>query len=166
MNIKKSRVLFYEEKGNAMILGAFGVILAIMLMALMMDMGLYYNSYRRLKAAADTANDEISLMLPYYVYTGDYTAVFDESLDTALTNLGYSSDNLVHSEIHRKLEMMMDWAVTIETKIELQDTYHCMFAFIIGINEIPVRVTEDHIQHMGISDPYNGGPYEVWGEDD
>ena len=38
-----------------------GLIIAIMIMALLMDMGMYYNSYRRLKAVSDFANEELTL---------------------------------------------------------------------------------------------------------
>ena len=163
--MKKTGQPFREENGNAMVLGAFGIILSIMFMALMVDMGLYYNSYRRLKAAVDIMDEEIRLMLPYYAYSGDYDTVFDESLDNILTNLGYSSSNIIRSEIGRSTQRSMDdWVITVETKIELEETYHCAFAFIIGINEIPVRVSYARVQPMGTGKPYDGGPYEVWGE--
>lgn len=162
MDIKKPRVMPGEEKGSAMVIGAFGVILAVMFMALMMDIGLYYNSYRKLKAVTDSVDEEIKLMLPYYAYANDYVTSFNNSLDIALTNLGYSQDNVVRSDISRQTGISLTWVISVETDIELEDTYHCMFAFIIGINEIPIRVTNNTIQNIGIDEPYNGGPYEVW----
>ena len=61
-----------QEEGSVMIIGGMGLIIAIMIMALLMDMGMYYNSYRRLKAVSDFANEEVTQMLPYYAYSGDY----------------------------------------------------------------------------------------------
>ena len=73
-----------QEEGSVMIIGGMGLIIAIMIMALLMDMGMYYNSYRRLKAVSDFANEEVTQMLPYYAYSGDYVEAFNRSLDAAL----------------------------------------------------------------------------------
>lgn len=156
-----------QEEGSVMIIGGMGLIIAIMIMAMMMDLGMYYNSYRRLKAASDFVTEEIKQMLPYYAYSGDYVTAFHKSLNEALDCYGYNSDNIVKSEIDRNTALNMEWSITVSTNIELKDEYQCIFASIIGINKIPIRVSEKSNQPMVIGEPYyDGHPYEVWGEED
>ena len=155
-----------QEEGSVMIIGGMGLIIAIMIMALLMDMGMYYNSYRRLKAVSDFANEEVTQMLPYYAYSGDYVEAFNRSLDAALDGHGYTSSNVKKSEIDRNTSLNMSWTVIVSTDIILEDESYCMFASIIGINKIPIRVSAKSRQPMSIGEPYyDGQPYEVWGED-
>ena len=82
-----------QEEGSVMIIGGMGLIIAIMIMALLMDMGMYYNSYRRLKAVSDFANEEVTRVF-LYAYSGDYVEAFNRSLDAALDGHGYTSSNV------------------------------------------------------------------------
>ena len=105
-------------------------------------------------------------MLPYYAYSGDYVEAFNRSLDAALDGHGYTSSNVKKSEIDRNTSLNMSWTVIVSTDIILEDEYYCMFASIIGINKIPIRVSAKSRQPMSIGEPYyDGQPYEVWGED-
>lgn len=154
-----------QEEGNAMIMGGMGLIIVILIMALMMDLGMYYNSYRRLKAVSDFANEEIQQMLPYYAYADDYVEVFHRSLDVALDGHGYNSNNVVKREIDRTTVFDMSWRIRVSMDLELEDEYKCMFASFIGIDKIPLHVSFKSIQNLSIDEPYSAGrPYEVWGD--
>lgn len=153
-----------QEEGNAMIVGGMGLIIVILIMALMMDLGMYYNSYRRLKAVSDFANEEVQQMLPYYAYADDYVEAFHRSLDVALDGYGYSANNIVKSEIKRSTVLGMSWTIDVSIEIELEDEYKCLFASFIGIDKIPLHVSFKAIQPMSIDEPYfPGNPYEIWG---
>ena len=77
-----------------------------------------------------------------------------------------TSSNVKKSEIDRNTSLNMSWTVIVSTDIILEDEYYCMFASIIGINKIPIRVSAKSRQPMSIGEPYyDGQPYEVWGED-
>ena len=123
-----------QEEGSVMIIGGMGLIIAIMIMALLMDMGMYYNSYRRLKAVSDFANEEVTQMLPYYAYSGDYVEAFNRSLDAALDGHGYTSSNVKKSEIDRNTSLNMSWTVIVQPILYLRmSTIACLRQLSVSI---------------------------------
>lgn len=159
--------VFREEKGNAMVISAAGLMIAIMFMALVTDLGMYYSKYRKLKSAADFVDEEVQQMLPYYAYAADYENTFRTAMYQAVDSLGYSADNVVDYGISRRIYVEGNWNISVETKVVLEDTYQCIFLGMIGANEFTIRANNTKIQIMAIDEPYRSGmPYEVWGEED
>lgn len=165
--MKKLRQLIEEEKGSVMIIGAAGLMIVIMFMALAVDLGMYYSSYRKLKSAADFVDEEVQQMLPYYAYVDNYEHAFRTSLYKAIDSMGYSADNIVDYEIRREKFVSGNWNIMVETEVVLEDNYRCIFLGIIGANEFTLRAENKKTQTMAIEEPYRPGmPYDVWGEED
>lgn len=165
--MKKLRRIFEEEHGNAMVIAAVGLMVAILFMALVVDLGMYYSNYRKLKSAADFVDEEVQQMLPYYAYAADYKETFRRSLYKAIDAMGYSEANIVDYEIRRESYVDGNWNISVETEVVLEDTYQCIFLGIIGTNEFSLRATNQKVQTMPIEEPYRPGmPYEVWGEEE
>ena len=153
-----------KEDGNAMIIGAFGIILILMLMGLMVDMGLYFVEHKKLGAAAAYADEEIQQMLPYYSFAADYREAFETEFYVNLRDSGYTAANVVQSSINRRnLTNLGHPVITMEIQISLADTYHCIILPVIGISELPVRANRSIIKNYSVEKFYNPGmPFSEW----
>ena len=165
--MEKLRQVFREEKGNVMVISAAGLMIAIMFMALVVDLGMYYSNYRKLKSAADFVDEEVQQMLPYYAYAADYENTFRTVMYKAVDALGYSADNVVDYGITRRVYVEGNWNISVETSVVLEDRYQCIFLGIIGANEFTIRASNTKRKIMAIDEPYRPGmPVEVWGEEE
>jgi len=153
-----------KEEGNAMIMGAFGIILLLMFMGIMVDMGLYYTSYRRLNSVAKYSSEEIQQMLPYYSFANDYDLAFRTEFSENLYEYGYTQDNVDQSKITRvNTTDRGNPVIHVTIDIALNDTYHCIFLPIIGISELPVNASMKTILAYGIDKRYTPGmPVQLW----
>lgn len=156
-----------EEEGSAMIIGAAGLIVIILFMALVVDMGLYYSEYRKLKSASDFADEEIQQMMPLYAYASDYQEIYRKNLTEALAYMGYTSANITNISISRTNGIVNGgWVISVNRILNLEDTYHCLLLPIIGIDELPIKTFKNDTTNMPIEKPYSEGqPFEVWGEE-
>lgn len=162
--MKKLRKGFREESGSVMIITAGALMIIIMFMALAVDLGMYYSNYRKLKSAADFADEEVKQLLPYFAYANDYEYEFRKSLFEAVDNMGYPPETVVEYKIKRTTTKPLYWAISVSTEVKLQTEYECIFLGIIGINKFPITVQSKRSQNMPIEQPYyDGMPYEVWG---
>ncbi|MBS4982900.1 MULTISPECIES: TadE/TadG family type IV pilus assembly protein [Hungatella] len=153
-----------KEEGNAMIMGAFGIILLLMFMGIMVDMGLYFTSYRRLSAVTKYSSEEIQQMLPYYSFANDYESAFRTEFNKNLYEYGYTLDNVDRSTITRiNTSRLGNPIISVEMDVALHDTYQCIFLPIIGISELPVNASRKTAQSYGIEKRYTAGmPVELW----
>lgn len=157
-----------REEGNVMILGAFLMIVCVLFMALIIDMGLYFGSYRKLRMAADAADEKVGQMMAYFLYAPDYQAIYDESILDVLTFMGYDSGNIVEKKITRtRSGSGSNGVMHITTTLELEDTFQCILLPIVGIDTLEIKVSNNKIKNMGVDHPYTSGKkYKVWGTDE
>lgn len=153
-----------KEEGNAMIMGAFGIILLIMFMGIMVDMGLYFTSYRKLSAVVKYSSEEIEQMLPYYSFSDNYVEAFKKEFNENLYEYGYTLSNVDRSRITRTYTTNVgNPVIHVEIDIALHDTYPCIFLPVIGITDLPVNYVKVARQAYGIDKRYTEGmPYELW----
>lgn len=145
-------------------MGAFGIILILMFMAIMVDMGLYFISYKKLSSAASYAEEEVKQMLPYYSYSPDYRADFETEFYNNLTECGYTASNVTKDVITRTYAYDMGHPViSVELNIVLHDKYECIFLGMIGIQELNISVKKITRSNYGVDQFYYPGmPCEEW----
>lgn len=163
---KAIKNLVEREEGSVMVFSAFGIVLLLMFMAVMVDMGLYYVEYKKLQIAADYMDDEVRQMLPYYSYADDYQETMKREFYANMNELGYTSANIENLGIQRTYGSNLgNPIITVELNISLKDTYHCIFLPVIGISELKVHVNNDQIAHYNTDKIYKKGmPYAEWKE--
>lgn len=155
-----------EEDGSVSVLGAFGIVLLIMFMAVMVDMGMYSVELKKLKTAAEYMDDEIRQMRPYYSYADDYQETMEREFYANINEMGYTSANVESVNINRRYRSSMgNPVITMELGISLKDTYQCIFLPVIGIQELPVRVEYNHVNNYNTDKIYRDGmAFELWEE--
>lgn len=151
-----------------MIIGAAGLVTIILFTALVVDIGLYYSEYRKLKSASDFADEEIEQMMPLYAYASDYQEIYRKNLNEALSYMGYSASNITNISMNRSNKVLNGgWVISINHVLELTDTYHCLMLPIIGIHDIPIKTKKESTKTMTIDRPYTEGlPFEIWGDEE
>ncbi|RGY97926.1 Tad domain-containing protein [Clostridium sp. AM58-1XD] len=155
-----------KEEGSVMVFGAFGIVLLLMFMAVMVDMGLYYVERKKLETAADYMDDEVRQMLPYYSYADDYQETMKNEFYANMNELGYTSANIDNLRIKRTYGSNTgNPLISVQLNISLKDTYHCIFLPVIGISELKIHVTNNQIVHYNVDKIYKEGmPCVEWKE--
>lgn len=153
-----------REEGSVTVMGAFGLILLLMFMAVMVDMGLYYIESKKLQAAADYMDDEVSQMLPYYSYADNYQEIMDSEFRANIKEFGYSDDNIDKLHVKRTYDSNTgNPVITVELSISLKDTYHCIFLPVVGISDLKVHVANSYVKNYNVDKIYKKGmPYTDW----
>ncbi|MEW4415141.1 Tad domain-containing protein [Clostridium sp. AN503] len=165
MNLRNAlKNIAENEDGSVMVFGAFGIIVLLMFMAVMVDLGMYSVELKKLKTAAEYMDDEVRQMLPYYSYADDYRETMEREFYANMSELGYSSANIESLSVKRTYGSNLgNPLITVELNISLKDTYHCIFLPVLGISELPVHVKNNQIAHYNTDKIYKKGmPFQLW----
>lgn len=139
----KSRDLYNEEDGNALIFSAAVMTVLILFLGLAVDFGFYMNKYEDARSVAQAAMQDVNSMTAYYSSVPNPAGEFHNAvseyamLEGGTMTVAVADLRRTYSGIPGNEEAVIDATITIK------DTYQTMFMRIVGIDTLPIRVTKE-----------------------